>query len=270
KCEALPLIQHYDLKYHADSDLFNVYANEPKHISLTITGIGKLASAAGTIYTYTLLDANFSDIWLNVGIAGHCSFTIGDVYLANRIEDAGSGQVWYPQIVIDKNIPTANLLTLDRPSTKYDLSIFDMEASGFISVACRFATAELIHSVKIISDNKENPAGKFNPDMVSKLIDMKKEEIQALARRLEDMSVELKSDIDISDEFRQFSVEWHFSKYQQLRLKQLIFRWHLLMPESSAFMCAKKHCANSTAVLETLQDEMDAADFFLERRDADV
>ena len=44
-----------------------------------------------------------------------------------------------------------------------------MEGSAFISVANRFTSAELIQSIKIISDNAENPAQRLKTGAVETL-----------------------------------------------------------------------------------------------------
>ena len=205
KCEASPIIDYYKLKHFQKADLFTIYSNDDRGISVTITGIGKLAAAAATSYSYTMLECGPGDVWLNLGVAGHRSHAIGDIYLANRIEDAGSARVWYPQVVINTEIPTASLLTLDHPCTDYNDSMFDMEAAGFIATACRFAKAEFIQSIKIISDNQEITARKIAAKTVRDLIEATKEKIVTLASQLNVLSYELKSGVDISSNFQQFS-----------------------------------------------------------------
>jgi nucleoside phosphorylase len=205
KCEASPIIDYYKLKHFQKADLFKIYRNDNHGVSVTITGIGKLAAAAATSYSYSILGCGQGDVWLNLGVAGHRSHTIGDIYLANRIEDAGSARVWYPQVLIDTEIPTASLLTLDQPCTDYNDSMFDMEAAGFIVTACRFNNAEFIQSIKIISDNQEIPAREIAAKTVRELIEATKEKIVVLASQLNILSCELKSGIDISKKFQQLS-----------------------------------------------------------------
>jgi len=192
KCEASPIIEYYRLSRVKRAVLFSVYSNSSHNISLTITGIGKLAAAAATTYSYSIMDCSPGDVWLNLGMAGHRSHAIGDIYLADRIEDAGNTLVWYPQLTIESDIPRAGLLSLDRPSTDYGNVMYDMEAAGFIASACHFTTAELSHSIKIISDNQETPAGKITARKATDLVASKKEKIITLASQLEDLSRELK------------------------------------------------------------------------------
>ena len=263
RCEASPIIDYYDLKYLSEAQLFGIYTNDSGNISLTVTGVGKLAATAGTIYSYTILNCDPEDVWLNVGIAGHRDHTIGDIYLSSCIEDSASAEIWYPQVIIDSEIPTEKLLTLDRPSTNYDEVMFDMEGSGFISTACRFSLMELIHSIKIISDNQDNPAGKLDEGKVNKLIEFNTEKVVSLASHLEILSNELISNIDISDDFELFLERWHFTQYQQVQLKKLLHRWHLLSPDSPPLDSINKSCNDACTTLDFLLMKMNDAPFYL-------
>ncbi len=202
QCEASPLIDHYGLKHLHKAGLFRIYHDDEQNISVTVSGVGKLAAAAATSYSYAMLACRRNDVWINLGVAGHRDFAIGGLYLAKRIEDAGSARVWYPEIQIDTAIPGANVLSLDRPSTDYGDALFDMEAAGFIAIACRFATAELVHSIKIISDNAEMPAGKITAGAVTELVHAVLVETAALASQLDVLASEPKSEIDAPDNFQ--------------------------------------------------------------------
>jgi nucleoside phosphorylase len=196
KCEALPIINHYRLKHLQKARLFKILINDNHTVSLTITGIGKLAAAAATTYSYTALQCEQNDVWINLGVAGHVSHNIGDIYIANRVEDASSARVWFPQIMIDTKIQTAGLLTLDQPSNDYNDLMFDMEAAGFIFSAYRFATPELTQCIKIISDNQNSPAEQLSAKMTTDLISATVEDIVEFVSQLDSISPETGPDID--------------------------------------------------------------------------
>lgn len=192
KCEAAPIIEYYKLSRMQKAGVFSIYVNSGHDISLTITGIGKLAAAAATTYSYTMMQCLPGDVWINLGMAGHRTHAIGDIYLADRIEDAASAQAWYPRLAIETDIPRAGLLSLDQPSKDYADVMFDMEAAGFIASASRFTNAELTHSIKIISDNEETPAGKISARKATELVAAKKEQIVTLVSQLKNLSTNLK------------------------------------------------------------------------------
>jgi len=173
-------------------------------------------------------------------------------------------------VVIDIEIPTEKLLTLDRPSTNYGEVMFDMEGSGFISAACRFGSMELIHSIKIISDNQDKPAGKLNEDKVNKLIELNTEKVVSLASQLETLSNEVISDIDFSDDFELFLEQWHFTQYQQVQLKKLLHRWHLLSPDASPLESINKSCNDACTALDFLLMKMNQTPFYLVNEKSNV
>ena len=257
KCEALPLIEHFKLKHKSNAHLFNIYLNE--EVSLTVSGVGKLAAVAACTYSYSILDCKDHDIWLNVGIAGHTSFSIGEVYLANRVEDESSSQVWYPQIITEPGMPTANLLTLEKESTEYGSAMFDMEASGVMSATSRFTTVEFVHSVKIISDNQSSSISDISAKKVSLLIEKSKSNIIHLANQLKELADELLSEIDISEEFNLFIQTWHFSQYQKIKLEKTLHRWSILTPGINAIESIKGELNNATAILQSLNQSLDNA-----------
>jgi len=263
KCEASPIISHYELRHKRESRLFNIYTNREQNVSLTITGMGKFAANAGTIYAHSLLSTQPGDVWINLGIAGHAHHSIGDIFWANRIQDAGSGEIWYPQMMARVDIPGEHLLCLDQPSIGYDEQMFDMESSGFLSAACRIGTSELIHCIKVISDNFHQPAVKIDAKKITGIITNTKDNILKLALQLDNISKELTSNICIDDEYNEFLLLWHFTGYQQNKLKKLLHRWHLLFQGSGALLSIKDSSRDANTVLIDLQKIMDDSDFFL-------
>jgi len=169
KHEARPIIEHYRLVHDGGARLYTSYRND--NISLTITGIGKQAAAAGTQFTAEYFPVTESDAWLNIGIAGHKNLAIGTAVLASRVTDAADGSIWHPKIQFQTTLPALPLITLDQPSTSYpDNDMADMEAAGFFRSACRHAALDLIQSLKIISDNEAHPPAKISKQLVMDLV----------------------------------------------------------------------------------------------------
>jgi adenosylhomocysteine nucleosidase len=160
--EAKALIAHYRLKRRMDEDSFPVF--ERDGITLTVCGIGKAAVAAAVAYTHVLFGKQRNVIWLNVGVAGHREQPLGSVWIAHRITDADTGRQWYPPLCFRAACPSADLRTVSRPETEYaDSSLYDMEASAFFETASRFSTTELVHCLKIVSDNRDNSVWSIDP-----------------------------------------------------------------------------------------------------------
>ena len=257
KCEAKPLLDHYRLNHHAPADVFPVYVNQQQNISLTITGIGKQSAAAAVIYTWMLLEAQASDAWLNVGMAGHGNMNTGNIALANHIIDADSQQGWYPQILFDTDLPRSKLLSLSTPCTDYRDCLYDMEAAGFYASVTRIATSELCHCLKIISDNPDNPAKILPEKAVHELIQKNLDAIIQTITQLQSLSDELASIHAPLQYYEQFQNRWHFTQYEKNRLRQLLQRWQALFAERDPLSPELNTLKNSSEVLAQLEHTLD-------------
>lgn len=231
KCEALPLIDYYRLKRDLSIGVYEVFCNVDSNINLILSRPGKMNAAAATasLYHYSRLKTT---AWLNVGIAGHRSLTLGNPVLAHKVIDVATGQTWYPQILFEPQVSTSDLKTLDKASTEYEDVLFDMEAAGFYCTASRFSKHELIHCLKIISDNADNPVQKPSNEFFTSLVSDNIGIIDNIINRL----VESASELDKLEQppacYNSFLTKWHFTSYQQGRLKQLLHRWEVLRPET--------------------------------------
>ena len=185
KHEAKPIIKRYQL-LHAGSALgFTTYSNKDSGVSLTVTGVGKQLAADGTEFAADFHEAREHDAWLNIGIAGHRSVPIGTLVLANKITDVESQQVWYPHCPFPTSLDTLPLTTVAQPLVAYlEHDMIDMEAAGFYRSACRIVSLDLIHALKIISDNEAHPPAKISKQSVLDLFAANLAEIDRLVMQL--------------------------------------------------------------------------------------
>ncbi len=263
KSEAQPLVEHYSLKHQGDEGLFNIYLDKEQDISLTICGMGKIAAASAVLYSHTSLPGNANDIWINLGIAGHRDHEVGELLLCDRVEDAGSGQTWYPQVLVDTAIPTASVLTLDRPSDEYSGSLYDMEASGVFHAACRISTLEFIHALKVVSDNEDNPLAGVNKNAVSQMVADRLESIIEFTDSLLKLSRQLPASSDIREEQEKYLDVAHFTASQQSQLLSLLQRYRVLFPRQQARELIEPGM-NAAELLCSLRKHMDQAPFSLQ------
>ncbi len=230
-CEAEPLIQHFKLSELKEHELFRLYQSQDKTISLAITGIGKLNAAAAVTYHHACLQTSSTDIWLNIGVAGHANLAIGEACLINKITDDRHTTTWYPQILFKTDCTSAALITHDAPATEYQAALFDMEASGFYQMALRLGTAELIHCLKIVSDNQEHPVEKINADVVKKLIAKHKTTIEQVLEALRPLAEELNSIKAVPDHYQSLIEQYHFTQSERLHLARLLRQWTVRFPK---------------------------------------
>lgn len=261
KCEAKSLIAHYRLKVCAEPAAFPLYMSQDKQTSLTICGIGKINAAAATAFTHAFLQTGKQDIWLNIGIAGHKNLDIGKIIIAHKIVEQSTQQSWYPQILFSPLCRSMEVLSCDPPATDYtdavfSDSIFEMEAAGFYATACRFATSELIHVVKIISDNQQHPADKISASFVAGLLKDKLEIIEQLITSLRQLAKDLDSPNETPDYYGQIIEKWRFTHTQRNKLKSCLNRWHVLCPDKNP-MKFLDGCLQSKEVINQITNKLD-------------
>ncbi len=167
-CEAEPLIKKLNLKKSTCSKIFEIFSN--KKYSLIISGIGKINSALSVADIFYQFKQNYNNIWINIGIAGHKTFQIGKLLVVNKITDFESEKCFYPFFLKDVNVPKENCITFSKPNYNYSNILYDMEASGFFLAANKFSTKELIHSLKIVSDNESLKFQNFSKGQIKSLI----------------------------------------------------------------------------------------------------
>ena len=170
--EAKFFINYLKLKKINSIKEFQIYFNEK--FSLTISGIGKINSAISVCTTYHELGKIKNNCWINIGIAGHSSSIVGELFIINKIIDSASLKNYYPYSPNINKVSQLSCTTYDKVDSKYSNSLSDMELSGFYQTANKYSYRELIHSLKIVSDNKKIPFNLKEKDKIEKLFEAKK------------------------------------------------------------------------------------------------
>ena len=220
--EAKPIVDYFRLKKDTRFTPFAIYANDD--VCLTVTGIGKNAMSAGVAYTQALFSSDSNQVFLNIGIAGHRSHTLGSLFLAHKITDFESQRIHYPPIIFKPPCPTDSLQTSVRPQLNYDHPhLCDMEASAFYETAARFTSGEFIQCLKVISDNAEIPAENINAKQVSALI---AEHLPAFNLVIDEMksltNLVATSEPALLNDLKQ---SFRFTTSEQIQLKNQLSRW---------------------------------------------
>jgi nucleoside phosphorylase len=261
-CEAQPIIQNFKLSELKQFDLFRIYQSEDKGMSLTVTGIGKLNAASAVCYHHACMDTTASNIWLNIGVAGHTNINIGEIRLINKITDKQDNISWYPQIIFKPCCESASLVTLDKPSDDYQEVLFDMEASGFYQMAIRLGTTELIHCLKIVSDNDEQPTSTVNADDVKKIIARHIKTIENLLETLKPLSKEINSASDQQDIYQEIIDKLHFTQSERIQLSNLLRQWSLRLPNQDITQSVAGE-KSGKAVLKSLRRLINDSEFVI-------
>ena len=258
-CEATPLIEVYKLRLVRDHP-FKVYANANKSQALVVSGMGRSASAAATVFLSEYLPSIESLIFINVGIAGARDYPLGSVWRAHKVLCASTGKVWYPGAFGPRLCQSANLVTVDKPELDYpDESLFDMEAAGFFEMASKLTSLELIQSVKVISDNSKEDISEINKAKVTDWIRSGLEPLQAVTKQLVGLREAGSATRPPSEWEESISKRFRFSVTQRHQLKRTLLRyWALSESEKPVLQCmddskdSKEYLKKFTAHLETM------------------
>jgi len=145
--EGETFIEKFSLKL-SEKKPFLIFKGD--EISLIISGMGKLNSAAAT--AYLLSKGNF-DKAINAGIcASKNAKDLYEVFSVKSVIDYASGKK-YPLKKEGATLTTLDKAAFEKPAIKTRLA--DMEASGFLTAAKKFLPSENIEIFKVVSDNFE-------------------------------------------------------------------------------------------------------------------
>ena len=224
-CEAKPLVEHFKLKKDLSVQPFAIYGQGD--ICLTVTGLGKSAMVAGVAYSQALFAEVEHPVLINIGIAGHRDYSIGDLYWVDKISDADSHKSYYPPLISKAVCPSSAIITCSKPQLNYDhAELCDMEASAFYETAIRFTSSELVQCLKIISDNQLNPATHLQAKQVSLLIATQLTMLETVIKQTVDLATML-----VTPEtplFEQLIQRYHFTSSAKMQLKAQLARWSVL------------------------------------------
>jgi len=228
ECEAKALISQYKLKKENTSHPFSVYSNE--NIILTVTGVGKVAMASGVAYVMAGFSAIEMPVMINIGIAGHKRETLGSLFVASKVVDVESNKVFYPHLIGNNWPKSSEVKSSTLPNTYYSENCLnDMEASAFYETAVRFSSSELIHCLKVVSDNEESTIEGINAKIVVEWLALHVDKIEQIFEYLQQLRTSV-----VPDELQEYTKivnQWHFSVSGKVRLKALLRRWSVLSSE---------------------------------------
>lgn len=224
-CEAKPVVDFFCLKKEMAVSAFAMYTN--KDICLTVTGCGKAAMAAGIAYSQALCSPVGHPVMLNIGIAGHPEYALGEVFLVDKVTDVDSGRRYYPPVVFSPSCRTESVSTAAKPQLHYqECCLYDMEASAFYEVATRFSCAELVHSLKVVSDNKTSPVSQINAKQAGALIAANMPAVATILDALAGLAKKLP--VIRHGQYQQLLERYRLTASGQKQLQDLLCRYTLL------------------------------------------
>ena len=255
QCEAKPLIRRFELNGRQAENGFRIYENPQMRV--IVAGVGKMAAAAATAYLQGQTPHQQA-AWLNLGVGGHATLEIGELILANKIIDSSSQTRWYPPLSFPCKLNRQTVTTVDSPETDYgQASVYEMEASGFYSTACRFSSTEMVQACKIISDNLNHSIEKVSPQHVESIITAQMAEIETFIHAQLELhqTWQQQSPPEIMADFM---AQWRFTVAQQHQLQRLLQKWQA-RTQNEASSEIVSGLRTSKEVIKALQQRIESA-----------
>ena len=224
--EAKPIIKFFNLKQNKLRSEFKIFENYQKTISLIISGIGKINAASAVTYLALKSKKIKNNIWLNIGIAGGKE-QIGKLFMINKSIDYSSKKCWYPSFCFKTEITSKTCMTYDIPVFKYKNCLNDMELSGFFSASLRFSYNELIHSIKIISDNEIENKTTSDYGFISVLIKPHLKKIEDIIIKLLIARSFVYLDDTIRNEANKYFERNKLKKKDEEEILYLLYKWNI-------------------------------------------
>lgn len=257
-CEARPLIDHWKLK-RLISSVFPIYLGD-RHI-VVVTGIGNVAMAGAIGYTFAMFSNIRNPLIVNIGIAGHRDKSLGGLCLAHKIINEATGKTFYPQFPFKVSCETEAVVTLAKARNDYaDSALYDMESAGFFEMACKFSSIEVIHSIKIVSDNCVSAVTDINEKLVTTWIGKQLSTIEGVISEIEKSRIIFASGEDVL--FEQIKASHHFTASNAVKLKKLLEGWRLLQVDPHGDPL-KAEARNGKELMDWLEKELRDKPFYL-------
>ncbi|MCK5728281.1 MAG: hypothetical protein KAH08_03580 [Methylococcales bacterium] len=259
-CEAKPFITNLNLKKVQNTPHpFAIYKHDD--IVLTVSGVGKIAMAAAVAYTLATFKSINKPVLLNIGIAGHPSAPLGQLWCANKIVDVESERCFYPQAMVKLSYSSTTIYTASKPNLEYpENGLYEMEASSFYETAAYFSSAELIHVLKVVSDNKIDAIETINAKKVSHWLAASVEKTEETIRALQVLAL----NVTQSDphNFERLIERYYFNVNNRYQLKKQLSRWDVLTDARTLDFSAQNF-KDAKAVLYWLQCQLELQIFRL-------
>lgn len=224
--EAKPIIKYFNLKKKGFVSEFQMFQNSQKSISLIISGIGKVNAASAVTYLALVCNQKKNNIWLNIGIAGGKD-KIGELRLINKIIDNSNKKSWYPHFCFENKIKKKVCVTFDEPKFVYKNYFNDMELSGFFQTCLKFSWNELIHSIKIVSDNQEDKDVLSSKEKISNLIKENLKVIEEVIIKLFIARSFIMEDDIIKNQTKLYFERNKLNQKDKHEIIYLLYLWHI-------------------------------------------
>lgn len=202
--------------------------SDGKGINLVVSGEGQACSSDAVEFLASLATENLPTAWLNFGIAGHQSLSLGTVFVPDKIRQASSGDLLYTAPLLDME-DRGLLVTVNEPELNYpEDAAYDMEGFAFWQNATKHSSLELVQCLKIVSDNKKQPAPELDLNKLEDTLRNAESTFINVVGQMQSLLARCPLQFPYPDLYSDILNSTHFTVTQQSQLKRLLQRYHAL------------------------------------------
>lgn len=250
--EAKPLIRKLGLKKQKMRLPYQQYMDESENILLTIMGIGPVAAATcvGSVLGEGRLAARSDNTSQNAYSSGTEDFLVlfgtaagsagaEGLYLINKLTNADSNRTFYPDLLIETDLPEAEIVTSSKimsekaiqKSGRAELQLYDMESAAVYEAASRYLGPHQMSFLKCVSDHGISIKSLASLTAIRKVLDQAADETVGYLQQIKRFLNMNRSggilDELISKETRQLDEAFHASEAMHFEIRQLLRYAHL-------------------------------------------
>jgi len=189
-CEAKPWVDHFKLKKQTDKPFWH-YASDSSNVEVLISGVGGLsmATAVGWVSGYHGARVCRPRAWLNLGIAGDEKLPVGSIRRVHAVINSDDLRKLHPPLTAKWRGQSSAIASVNAPTNSYvEGAMVDMESYAFFKAATQFSTAELVQSIKVISDNQEKSFEHLDASKITALMSPHVDAVNQFIAELEALS----------------------------------------------------------------------------------
>ena len=127
---------------------------------------------------------------------------------------------------------------------------------GFCAAATRFSSAELIHCLKIVSDNESVSQERITKHVGEELVANQLPVIDALVQEFYMIQAIANTMFSLPDDYRLLTQKYRFTVTQQNQLKRLLLRWRTLKSTCLSEEMAMGDFKNAKQLLMAIESEL--------------
>lgn len=277
--EARPLIRKLALKKQKTRLPYQQYMNETGNIGLTIMGIGPVAAAAcvGSVLGEGRLAEKSDNTAQNAYLSGTKDYLVlfgtaagsagaEGLYLINKLINADSNRTFYPDLLIETDLPEAEIVTSSkimsekaiRQSEQGETRLYDMESAAVYEAASRYLGPHEMSFLKCVSDHGISIKSLASLTHLSKVVDQATDKTVEYLRKVERF---LRSDRDdeareqvILEETKQLDEAFRASEAMHFEIRQLLRYAHLTERENAIYAGKNDEMTNSGMTAENVKN----------------